>query len=67
MWPAQRHRHLLVVSVVVERIPASQRTAVLDVIQHTKSSSSQKKANLLKKGLPRSLIDELDVLTDAGE
>ncbi|KAJ4467716.1 kinase-like domain-containing protein [Lentinula edodes] len=59
--------HSDIVSVVVERIPASQRTAVLDVIQHTKSSSSQKKANLLKKGLPRSLIDELDVLTDADD
>ncbi|KIK54868.1 hypothetical protein GYMLUDRAFT_206162 [Collybiopsis luxurians FD-317 M1] len=59
--------HSDIVSAILERIPEAQRTAVLDIIQHSKSSSSQKKANLLKKGLLRSLIDELDVLTDADD
>ncbi|KAJ3758340.1 kinase-like domain-containing protein [Lentinula raphanica] len=59
--------HSNIVNLIVDRIPPSQRTAVLDIIQHTKSSSSQKKANLLKKGLLRSVIDELDVLTDADD
>ncbi|KAJ3727200.1 kinase-like domain-containing protein [Lentinula guzmanii] len=59
--------HSDIVTMIVERIPSSQRTSVLDIIQHTKSSSSQKKANLLKKGLLRSVIDELDVLADADD
>ncbi|KAJ4467220.1 kinase-like domain-containing protein [Lentinula aciculospora] len=59
--------HSDIVSRVVDRIPDAYRTAVLDIIQHNKSSPSQKKANLLKKGLLRSLIDELDVLTDADD
>ncbi|KAF5357565.1 hypothetical protein D9757_013020 [Collybiopsis confluens] len=57
--------HSDIVSAILDRIPEAQRTATLEIIQHSKSSPSQKKANLLKKGLLRSLIDELDVLTDA--
>ncbi|KAF9065023.1 kinase-like domain-containing protein [Rhodocollybia butyracea] len=59
--------HSDIVSIILDRLPATQRSAVLDIIQHTKSSQSQKKANLLKKGLLRSLIDELEVLSDADD
>jgi eukaryotic translation initiation factor 2-alpha kinase 4 len=40
---------------------------VIEVINQTKSSPSQKRALLLKQGLLRGIVDELEALTETGE
>ena len=57
----------LVVVLVLNHISEDVRPAVIDIVTQSKSSSSQKRALLLKKGLLRSTADELEVLVDAGE
>lgn len=56
----------LVVTHVLERIPTAHRTSVLEIINQPKSTPSQRRAALLKKGLLRSVVDELEALTDGG-
>lgn len=58
-------RHL-VVDTCLDRIPEKSRQGVLDILAQSKSSWSQKRALLLKKGLLRSSIDELEVLDECG-
>lgn len=50
----------------MERIPPAQRNSVIDILNQPKATSSQKKNMLLKKGLLRSTVDELEVLADIG-
>ncbi|KAJ7121645.1 hypothetical protein C8R44DRAFT_622641 [Mycena epipterygia] len=59
--------HSSIVRIILERIPSKLRPSILEIISHSKSSSSQKRALLLKKGLLRSTADELEVLADADE
>jgi translation initiation factor 2-alpha kinase 4 len=60
----------LIVGVVIElalsRLPPGQRNGVIDILNQPKSSVSQKRALLLKKGLLRSTADELEILSDKG-
>ena len=51
----------------LERIPEKTRQGALDILAQSKSSWSQKRALLLKKGLLRSVIDELEVLDECGK
>jgi translation initiation factor 2-alpha kinase 4 len=56
-----------VVDLALNRIPNDLRPAVVDIINQSKSSPSQKRALLLKKGLLRSTADELEVLAEVGK
>jgi len=58
---------LLVIELVMNRIPDTHRSAVVEIINQTKSSLSQKRALLLRKGLLRSTTDELEILSEIGE
>lgn len=51
----------------MNRIPDVHRSAVVEIINQTKSSPSQKRALLLRKGLLRSTTDELEILSEVGE
>ncbi|EKM74744.1 hypothetical protein AGABI1DRAFT_109872 [Agaricus bisporus var. burnettii JB137-S8] len=56
--------HSNIVELVMGRIPDTHRHAVVDIINQTKSSPSQKRASLLRKGLLRSTTDELEILSE---
>lgn len=56
-----------VVDLAFNRIPNDLRPAIVDIINQSKSSPSQKRALLLKKGLLRSTADELEVLAEVGK
>jgi len=56
----------LVIEVVLTRLPSGHRDAVVDIMSQSKSSLSQKRALLLKRGLLRSTADELEVLAEIG-
>jgi hypothetical protein len=65
---SQNDLHLrLVVDLALNRIPNDLRPAVIDIMNQSKSSPSQKRALLLKKGLLRSTTDELEVLAEVGK
>ncbi|KIJ60152.1 hypothetical protein HYDPIDRAFT_139699 [Hydnomerulius pinastri MD-312] len=59
--------HSRIVELALSRVPEELRASVIDIINQSKSSSSQKRAALLKKGLLRSTADELDVLSEVEE
>ena len=50
----------------MERVPSGARGAVMDILAQTKSSQSQKRSMLLRKGVPRTVVDELELLSDIG-
>jgi hypothetical protein len=56
-----------VIDLALSRVPHDIRDSIIEIITQVKSSWSQKRAMLLKKGLLRSIVDELEVLSDAGE
>ncbi|CAK5281348.1 unnamed protein product [Mycena citricolor] len=56
--------HSSIVRIICERIPADVRMSIMDIVGNNKSSTSQKRALLLKKGLLRSTADELETLAD---
>ncbi len=58
---------ILVVDAVLSRLPAAHKSAIVEIINQPKSSTSQKRALFLKKGLLRSTADELEVLSDTCE
>ncbi|KAF9457367.1 kinase-like domain-containing protein [Collybia nuda] len=59
--------HSSIVDLVLCRLPAGQRSAVTDIVSQTKTSLSQKRALLLKRGLLRSTADELETLGEIDE
>ncbi|KAI0051565.1 Serine/threonine-protein kinase [Auriscalpium vulgare] len=59
--------HSTIIDLALKRIPADMRSSVVETIVQTKSSWAQKRAMLLKKGLLRSTVDELEVLADTDE
>ncbi|KAG6330107.1 hypothetical protein ID866_8983 [Astraeus odoratus] len=61
------HIQEVVVELALSRIPEDLRASVIDIINQSKSSASQKRASLLKKGLLRSTADELEVLAEIDE
>ncbi len=56
----------VVIELALSRLPPGQRSGVIDILNQSKSSVSQKRALLLKKGLLRSTADELEILSDKG-
>ncbi|OCH91731.1 Serine/threonine-protein kinase [Obba rivulosa] len=59
--------HSKILELALERVPLDLRTAVTDILSQTKSSQSQKRSMLLRKGIARSIVDELEVLSEADE
>lgn len=59
--------HSSIVDVILTRLPSGQKNAVVEILTQSKSSPSQKRALLLKRGLLRSTADELEVLSEIGE
>ncbi|KAF9482948.1 hypothetical protein BDN70DRAFT_828321 [Pholiota conissans] len=59
--------HSKIVEIVMQRIPADARQAVVDLVHSSKSSAVQKRAVLVKKGLSRNTIDELELLSEPKE
>ncbi|KAL4071177.1 kinase-like domain-containing protein [Scleroderma yunnanense] len=59
--------HSRIVELALSRIPEDLRASVIDIINQSKSSASQKRASLLKKGLLRSTADELEILAEIDE
>ena len=51
----------------MERVPNGARGAVMDILAQTKSSQSQKRSMLLRKGVSRTVVDELELLSDIGQ
>lgn len=56
-----------VVELALSRVPDDLRPSVMDIMNQSKSSSSQKRAALLKKGLLRSTADELEIFAEIDE
>ncbi|KAG7085469.1 hypothetical protein E1B28_003030 [Marasmius oreades] len=59
--------HSNIMSHILARIPEDKLGSTLDILQQHKTSPSQKRSELLRKQLPRSLVDELEVLYDADD
>lgn len=55
-----------VIELALSRVPHDIRDSVIEIIMQTKSTWAQKRAMLLKKGLLRSTVDELEILCDTG-
>lgn len=51
----------------MQRIPDARQRDVLAIIEHHKSSVSQKRALLAAQGLSRNLIDEIEALLETGK
>ncbi|KAH9994612.1 hypothetical protein BJV77DRAFT_1059858 [Russula vinacea] len=56
--------HSKVIELALSRVPHDIRDSVIEIITQAKSSWAQKRAMLLKKGLLRSTVDELEILSD---
>lgn len=56
-----------VVDMALQRIPQQLRSTAIEIINQTKSSPSQKRALLTKKGLLRNTADEIEILASADE
>lgn len=52
--------------LALSRVPSNMRQNVMDIMNQSKSSLAQKRALLLKKGILRSAVDELEALADVG-
>uniref|UniRef100_A0A0W0FQ29 non-specific serine/threonine protein kinase n=1 Tax=Moniliophthora roreri TaxID=221103 RepID=A0A0W0FQ29_MONRR len=59
--------HTSIIAHAFARVPEDKRSAIFDILQNHKSSAAQRRADLLKRQLPRSLVDELEALYDADE
>jgi hypothetical protein len=55
-----------VIDLALSRVPHDIRDSVIEIITQAKSTWAQKRAMLLKKGLLRSTVDELEILCDTG-
>ncbi|KAK2467467.1 hypothetical protein APHAL10511_000322 [Amanita phalloides] len=62
-----RISHAKIIELALSRLPPGQRSGVVDILHQPKSSASQKRALLLKKGLLRSTADELEILSDTDD
>ncbi|RPD79604.1 Serine/threonine-protein kinase [Lentinus tigrinus ALCF2SS1-7] len=56
--------HSKILDTALERVPSELRAETIDMLTNTKSSKSQKRNNLKLKGVPRTVIDELEVLAE---
>ena len=55
------------VEIALNRVPADARSSVTEIILQSKSTPAQKRALLLKKGVPRAAVDELEILSEVGQ
>jgi hypothetical protein len=55
-----------VIELALSRVPHDIRDSIIEIIMQVKSTWAQKRAMLLKKGLLRSIVDELEILSDTG-
>ena len=55
------------VEIALNRVPTDARSSVAEIILQSKSTPAQKRALLLKKGLLRTTVDELEVLSEVGQ
>lgn len=62
-----RVSHSHIVEIAMSRVSQEQRASVTEILLQSKSSPSQKRALLLKKGLARPLVDDLEVLNETEE
>ena len=51
----------------MNRVTADARSSVVEIIFQSKSTPAQKRALLLKKGIPRTAVDELEILSEVGQ
>ncbi|KAL4251194.1 non-specific serine/threonine protein kinase [Abortiporus biennis] len=56
--------HTKFFDIALSRVSQDLRAEVIKVLDQSKSSQSQKRSILLRKGIPRNIVDELEVLTD---
>ncbi|PCH37122.1 Serine/threonine-protein kinase [Wolfiporia cocos MD-104 SS10] len=56
--------HSKILEVALDRIASDHREAVTEILSQTKS---QKRLMLVKKGVPRTIVDELEVLSEIDE
>ncbi|TFY77050.1 hypothetical protein EWM64_g6962 [Hericium alpestre] len=59
--------HSRIIELALERIPEDLRAFVIETLMQARSSWAQKRQMLLKKGLLRSLVDELEIMEDTDE
>lgn len=52
---------------IFARIPENRHRDVINVVENSKMSASQKKALLVGQGVPRSVIDDLEILLEPRE
>ena len=58
--------HSNIVELALGRVGAEQRASVLEILTQSKSTTAQKRTLLLKKGLSRSVVDDLEILGEQG-
>lgn len=51
----------------MSRLPAAQRSPVVELLNQYKSNPAHRRTHLLKKGILRSMVDELEVLSETGD
>jgi translation initiation factor 2-alpha kinase 4 len=56
-----------VIQIALARIPEDLRPAAIEILTEPKITSAQRRLMLLKKGLLKSTVDELEVLDSKGE
>jgi eukaryotic translation initiation factor 2-alpha kinase 4 len=56
----------VVVDLVMEKVFKEQKDAVVEIMLNSKASVSQKRLLLMKKGLTRGIVDELELLNETG-
>ncbi|KAI0954220.1 hypothetical protein AcV7_007513 [Taiwanofungus camphoratus] len=59
--------HSKILEIALNRVPADLGSAATEVLNQNKPSQSQKRSMLLRKGIPRSVADELEVLTETDD
>ncbi|TFK64222.1 kinase-like protein [Pluteus cervinus] len=56
--------HSALVELVLNKIPAANRTSVVELLNQYRSNHAQRRTHLLKKGISRAMADEFDVLLE---
>jgi translation initiation factor 2-alpha kinase 4 len=51
----------------MNRVAADARSSVAEIILQSKSTPAQKRALLLKRGLARTTVDDLEILSEVGQ
>lgn len=57
----------VVFEIALDRIPVEHHTAATETLNQTKPSQAQKRLLLLRKGIARNTVDELEILSEIGQ